>query len=76
MTEIPKSDLPKGITVNGKYKSAVLNLDYLTNEEFWAGIDWLRANGYEFTGRDYSLGYYDSVEDVSLEFNKKKTKKQ
>lgn len=65
----------KGLTISKDGRYAEFNLDVATRGDFWIAMQWLKENEFEYDMRSYNLGYYDSVEDITLEFTRK-TKQQ
>lgn len=63
---------------NGAY--ARINLDSyadsLNIDNLIKAMTMLKELGFAYEGKDYSLGYYDSVEDITLEFTNTSFKPQ
>ena len=73
--EIKIDGMPSIVKVeyhNKKLSTARINLDYsnqpITIDSLIEAMTILKQHGFEFSGRDYETGYYDSIEDITMEF--------
>lgn len=66
--------LPSFVKIDKTYAEInVSDIQYTENrKQFADAIRLLNENGYVLSGTSHTLGYYDAVEDITIEFNKTK----